>query len=361
MRAGLNAAQHATIVRCFEVPEADIVNCHAFNHDESLLALCPNDETVRIYQVQASEFVKTHVLGKHTQKVTGLSWSSAGRVVSVSEDRTAFVWEWDTTSNTWKSVHTELRTPRAALCVQWAPNGERFAVGLSSKDAAVCHWKEEVACWVAKKVGRCKAAVGTVAWHPTSQYLAIGSTDCRCAVYDVNDTGGSYGNAEVVEDVGSWVNSVAFSPKGKYLAFAGQDSSVRLKDLEQGPHAQVKVLRWRQLPFLTLAFADDSSLVACGFDNVPVLFRIVGDDWQVVGSLDAGVKTAPCVAARGSFEGARDIFRTMSGRDGLKQEPAVSSSWHSGAITTCNAVDFGKRHISTSGMDGLVIVWELTV
>ncbi|CAE8708448.1 unnamed protein product, partial [Polarella glacialis] len=195
---------------------------------------------------------------------------------------------------------------------------------LSSKDTAVCYYESQVQCWCALKVGRSKAAITAIAWHPSSQFLATGSTDCKCVVYDVNEAAmlpapqAPFGAAQVTEDAGAWVNDVAFSPNGSVLAFVSQDSSVRFKNLAGGPQAAVDVVRWRGLPFLRATFVGNHSLVACGFDYVPVLFRESKDGkWQALGSLDCGPvaglpglpSAAPSTHRRESFDEARSRFK----------------------------------------------------
>ncbi|CAK0893055.1 unnamed protein product, partial [Prorocentrum cordatum] len=317
--AAASGKPRADVVRRFEVPDAEVVCCHAFSKDESLLAVAPNTEDVLIFRLTGAEFQSTHVLSRHTQRVTGLSWSCDGRLVSCSEDRTAYVWEWSEAAGNWRAVLVELRAPRAALCVQWSPDGKRFAVGLSSKDVAVCYYEGTVGCWVALKIGRSihQAAVGALAWHPTSQYLAVGSFDRRCLVYDVTEENmlpsqqPPFGEAQVSEEASAWVNAVAFSPKGRFLAFAAQDATVSLKDLKDGPGAEVCRIRWRQLPFLRLAFVGESQLVACGFDCTPVLLRQAGGRWAVAAALEctgASPAAPPAGVDGNAFDQARKAF-----------------------------------------------------
>lgn len=355
----------ARLLRSMEFMDIDVVCCHAFSPDLSLLALCPNNEEVHIFRLRGNDgYQPAQVLAKHTQRVTGLAWSSTGRLASVSEDRTAYVWDTDQDGTKWTSCHAELRTPRAALCVAWAPNSVRFAVGLSSKDVALCHFEELAQCWVAKKVGRSKAAVGAIAWHPTSQFLATGSTDQRCQVYDVNEAGdASFGEAQVTESAGSWVNAVAFSTSGRVLAFAPQDSTVRFKDLVGGPSAVVDCIRWRRLPFLQVVFMSDTCLVACGFDCVPVLFRHAGS-WALAGAVNAGPKVpaVPSTAKRESFAAARNKFGATT-KDAAETKSDILGSGalsplHTNTITNCHVL--GEVQFSTSGLDGQIAIWELS-
>ncbi|CAJ1335366.1 unnamed protein product [Effrenium voratum] len=346
----------ASLVRRLEEPDIEVVSCHALSADEQLLALCPNSEDIVIFRLVSEKYQRVAVLSKHSQRVSGLDWSCHGRLLSVSEDRTAFVWEQDS-QGTWRSSNVELKAPRAALCAAWAPDGERFAVGLSSKDTALCHWEPEVSCWVAWKVGKSKAAITAVAWHSSSQYLATGSTDRHCMVYDVSlaeeGRSPSFGTPQVTEDAAAWINAIAFS-NGNVLAFACQDATLRFKALSGGRDAPVQLLRWRGLPFLCLAFVGRSQLVACGFDYVPVLFLQNEGTWQVAGSLDAGPATPSAASGmRDSFDEARKRFRgSTSGK------VDATSSWHSNTITSC--CPLGDGRFSTSALDGTVLVWEVS-
>mmetsp|Transcript_90434 Transcript_90434/g.281554 ORF Transcript_90434/g.281554 Transcript_90434/m.281554 type:complete len:381 (-) Transcript_90434:130-1272(-) len=367
------------IVRRVSFPDVDVINCHAFSADEQLLAICPNTEDILIYQLQGDEFQRQSVLSKHTQRVTGLAWSSSGRLASCAEDRTAYVWEWDATAGSWRSVVAELRAPRAALCLAWAPDGQRFAVGLASRDLGICYYEREASCWVALKIGKSKAAVGTIAWHPSSQFIASGSTDRHCMVYDVNENlmnplKSGFGKVEVSEDAGSWVNSVAFSPKGQFLAFFGQDATVRVKDLVGGPGNAASVIRWSGLPLLQGAFITERCLVGCGFDCAPVLFRKGDGGWEVCGVLAPEAEVGTPMAERGSaaFNSARNLFRGSTsgslgagagaggaGGGGSPKAAAAAPGWFSGAITSCSLLNAAAGRFSMSALDGQVAVCEV--
>jgi len=350
----------AILARRLEESDVEVVSIHAVSQDEQLLALCPNTEEIFIYELVSEKYQRTHVLQKHSQRVTGLDWSCHGRLLSASEDRTAFVWE-RSEDGSWRSVNVELKAPRAALCAAWAPDGERFAVGLASKDTAVCHYEPQVTAWVASKVGKSKAAITAVAWHHSSQYLATGSTDRHLRVYDVTVTeeghGPSFNALQVTEDASSWVNAIAFS-RSNVLAFACQDATVRFKSLAGGPDAAVEVVRWKSLPFLDLAFVGRTELVACGFDNVPVLFSHKDGCWQAIGSLDSrlGGPTAGPGAGSESFDEARRRFR--SSVSGTKAEALPRTSEHTNTVTSCCALGDGR--FSTSSLDGTVVIWELS-
>jgi len=348
------AGGQARVMRCLEQPDIDVVSCHAFSQDLSYLALYPNNEEIHIFRV-GQDFQRQSVLSKHTQRVSGLAWSNTDRLASVSEDRTAFVWECDSGSSTWRSTIVELRTARAANCVEWSADGLRLAVGMSSRELAICSHDAELEVWSAKKVGKYKAAVVAVAWHPSSMYVATGSTDRMLHVWDVNESGDSFGQPQVNADAGAWINGVCFSESGNYLACMPQDSTVRIKDLSKGPEGPLQRVRWRGLPFIRGVFLGDSCLIACGFDKVPVLFRVGGaGSWQVTGSVDVTTKVSGSLKS-GAFEGARNMFK--GGSSGQEAKAETVATLHTNTITSCRLA--GANQFSTSGLDGQVALWEL--
>lgn len=331
----------ARVVRCLEVPGIDVVSSHAFSQDLSVLAVSPNNEEIHIFRV-GQEFQKECVLSKHTQRVSGLSFSSDGRLVSVSEDRTAFVWRYNQGQKLWEPSIVELKSQRAANCVEWSPDGSKFAVGLSSKEVAICTYNEEHDVWGPKKIGKFKAAVGTLAWHPNGSYLATGSADRQVHIYD-----SASGESQLDGDMGAWVNGIAFSESGRFVAVVPHDSTVRFKDLNAGAGGELQRVRWKGLPFLKCAFLSDSLLVACGFDKVPVLFKLAGNSWQVVGSIDAAPKASTAQFAQAGF----NKFKGGGGQDDGK-------ATHLNTITSVRAL--GGNKFSTSGLDGQVVLWELS-
>jgi actin related protein 2/3 complex subunit 1A/1B len=101
---------------------------------------------------------------------------------------------------------------------------------------------------------------------------------------------------------------VAFSPSGDALAWAAHDSSVNIAYPGQG-HAVVTV-RTSLLPFRTLLFATEKSIIAAGHDCAPMLFTDSGNgSWSFVDKMD---KAAGKSAAGGNS--AMNKFKQMDSR-----------------------------------------------
>ncbi|KAM0048813.1 putative transcription factor WD40-like family [Helianthus debilis subsp. tardiflorus] len=108
----------------------------------AVLALCPNNNEVHIYKLVEESWERIHVLQKHDQIIVGIDWSkSSNRIVTVSHDRNSYVWNEE--GSLWVPTLVILRLNRAALCVQWSPKGNKFAVGSGAKTVCICYYEQE--------------------------------------------------------------------------------------------------------------------------------------------------------------------------------------------------------------------------
>jgi actin related protein 2/3 complex subunit 1A/1B len=163
---------------------AESITCHAWSPDLSMVALCPNNTEVHIYKsLSQDHWERLHVLQKHDQIVSGIDWSSkSNKIVTVSHDRNSYVWSLEGAE--WVPTLVILRLNRAALCVQWSPKENKFAVGSGAKTVCICYYEQENNWWVSKLIRkRHESSVTSVAWHPNNVLLATTSTDGKCRVF----------------------------------------------------------------------------------------------------------------------------------------------------------------------------------
>lgn len=71
------------------------------------------------------------------------------------------------------------------------------------------------------------------------------------------------------------MNSVAFSPSGLKYAFTSHNGIIGTGIISKdGVIKEYQQKTWDKLPFNKIIFKDDDLLIAGGFDNFPVAFRI---------------------------------------------------------------------------------------
>uniref|UniRef100_A0A286XMU4 Actin related protein 2/3 complex subunit 1B n=1 Tax=Cavia porcellus TaxID=10141 RepID=A0A286XMU4_CAVPO len=209
------------------------------------------------------------------------------------------------------------RINRAARCVRWAPNENKFAVGSGSRVISICYFEQENDWWVSglsqSGLGRpgtvgapdemeqpgtlwvCKhikkpirSTVLSLDWHPNNVLLAAGSCDFKCRIFSAyikeveerpapTPWGSKMPFGELMFESSSscgWVHGVCFSASGSRVAWVSHDSTVCLADADK--KMAVATLASETLPLLALTFITENSLVAAGHDCFPVLFTYDG-------------------------------------------------------------------------------------
>uniref|UniRef100_A0ACD5ZDY5 Uncharacterized protein n=1 Tax=Avena sativa TaxID=4498 RepID=A0ACD5ZDY5_AVESA len=149
---------------------AECITCHAWSPDHSMIAFCPNNTEVHIYKFIADKWEKLHVLSKHDQIVSGIDWGrSTNKIVTVSHDRNSYVWTQE--GQDWVPTLVILKLNRAALCVQWSPKENKFAVGSGAKSVCICYYEQENNWWISKVIRKKhESSVTSLAWHPNNLY-----------------------------------------------------------------------------------------------------------------------------------------------------------------------------------------------
>lgn len=148
---------------------------------------------------------------------------------------------------------------------------------------------------------------------------------------------------------------------------SGHDSSISIV-YPSGP--TVYNIRIPTLPFVTLTWTAEDSLVAAGHDCQPVVFS--GSEtggWATVGSLDdsSSASNKPTASRVGRLNsGAFATFQNADSR-GLTSSTgpegdAKLSTVHQNTITSVrNYEESGGRvtKVSTSGVDGNLVIWDV--
>jgi actin related protein 2/3 complex subunit 1A/1B len=305
-----------------------------------------------------------HKLTEHDQVVTGIDWApKSNRIVSCSQDRNAYVWTFQ--NNQWKPTLVILRINRAATHVKWSPEENKFAVGCGAKCVSVCYFEEDNDWWVSKHIKKHKSTVLKVDWHPNNVLLATASSDFKVRIFsalikgvDKGVPNTPFGNkltfgepfAEI--NVDGWVQSVKWSPSGNLLAYVGHDASFNVADISSG-QPRVSEVKTQDLPFLDLVFVNEGAVVAAGHDCTPVLFTNQGG-WKLSKKLDGGGGGA---AATGGDQksSAFKVFQNKVDRAESATETKLTTK-HQNSIN--NVQKYGNGGYSTSGLDGVLLVWD---
>ncbi|KAJ0230176.1 Actin-related protein 2/3 complex subunit 1B [Hirschfeldia incana] len=359
---------------------AESITCHAWSPDLSMVALCPNNNEVHIYKSSQDQWERLHVLEKHDQIVSGIDWSSnSNKIVTVSHDRNSYVWSLE--GGEWVPTLVILRLNRAALCVQWSPKENKFAVGSGAKTVCICYYEQENNWWVSKLIRkRHESSVTSVAWHPNNVLLATTSTDGKCRVFstfikgvDTKDPKASspaeskFGEQILQLDLSySWAFGVKWSPSGNTLAYVGHSSMIYFVD-DVGPSPLAQSVAFRDLPLRDVLFISEKMVIGVGYDSNPMVFA--ADDtgiWSFIRYI--GEKKAASTGASYSSQFS-EAFTKFYGQSKATtgNEASESSKSRGGVHDNCinSIVSLSKAgstkvmRFSTSGLDGKIAIWDL--
>lgn len=348
------------------------ITCHSFNAERSGLAISQNDSTVKIFKKVGKKWEDEHTLSEHGQRVTGIDWApKSNRIVTCAADRNAFVWNLE--GNKWQQVLVIPRINRAATCVKWSPNEDKFAVGSGSRLIAICYFDKANNWWGSKHIKKpIRSTITCLDWHPNNILLGCGSTDFKCRVFSAyikelepKPEANSWGKkmmfgalmAEFSSGGGGWVHSVAFSPSGHQIAWVGHDSSVAIADSDKGN--ELFVVKENFLPFMTITWISAASLVAAGYDCNPMVFNYDGTKLSFSAKLDQPKKNDD-----NETISAMERFKSLDKRatTGGASKGSVMANQHQNTITQVS-VHTGSREsvskLATTGVDGALVLWDI--
>ncbi|MFT7797693.1 actin-related protein 2/3 complex subunit 1A-like [Arapaima gigas] len=342
------------------------LSCHAWNKDRTRN---PNSNEVHVYQKSGKDWNKIHELTEHSGRITGIDWApESNRIVTCGSDRNAYVWTLK--EGVWKPTLVLVRINRAATCVKWSPQENKFALGSGAKLISVCYFEKENDWWLSKHIKKtiCSTVL-SLDWHPNNVLLAAGSADFYCRIFsayikDIEDRpgptpwGAKMPFGEILleqKECGGWVHGVSFSPSGDRLAWVSHNSSISVADASKGK--EVTQLTVDHLPLLSVLFTNETEIVAAGHDCCPYQYSYKGPgNLEFVKKLDV-----PKQSSRGGMS-AMQHFRNLDKKATAEEERKELDTLHQNSITQLCVVEGPKSNVnklSSVGLDGAMVVWDV--
>ncbi|EDK45031.1 hypothetical protein LELG_03210 [Lodderomyces elongisporus NRRL YB-4239] len=373
---------------------------HVFSPDRTILAVTKENE-VEVYKINPSHLdSKPQLIANlrdHDKTVTSVDISPDGsRILTCSQDRNALVWEYR--DGEFKPTLVLLRINRAATVCRWSPDGQKFAVGSSDRIIAVCYYEEENDWWISKHLKKpIKSTITTLDWHPNGVLLACGSTDGHVRVFsgyikgiDAKPEPSVWGSklpfqtlcGDFTNETLAWIHGVKFSPDGNALAWVSHDSSIGVvyPDGEGLPPRSILNVKTDYLPFKSIVWTSDDSVVVGGFNCNLVVFKGNESSWQEAYKIEEQkdlTKDTPRNrdgdndddededSPEISSHQALNMFKQMDLKGRVNKPGAGSSSKSAKALSTIhqNTIasirNFAPGKVSTSGIDGKVVIFNV--
>lgn len=156
---------------------------------------------------------------------------------------------------------------------------------------------------------------------------------------------------------GGWVNSVSFSPDGSKICWVGHDSAINIADANN--NNVVTKHKTEFLPFLSCLWISANSIIVAGHSCIPIIYSVDAQNKIVLtGKLDQSMKKESTGVS------AMKIFQSLDRSLRTENDDANLQSVHQNAIACIRAYEgdksSGVRKISTSGLDGQLVIWDLS-
>ncbi|HBB34353.1 MAG TPA: hypothetical protein DDZ80_16510 [Cyanobacteria bacterium UBA8803] len=317
------------------------------NQNPLLLASSSFDRTVKLWDVQTGECLKTF-LG-HTNRVWTVAYHPNGQqIVSGGDDHATKLWS----IKTGRCTKTFKGHTNAVLSLALSAECRYLASG--HEDQTVRLWDIQSGA-IVQTLREHTNRVWSVAFHPTSQYplLASGSADHTIKLWDWK-----LGNClQTLQGHASWVWSIAFNPNGTQLVSGSYDQTVKLWDVST---AQCwKTLQGHTSPVACVAYSPDGKLLASSeFDGIIKLWD--ADTGECCQTLKEHTNSVWCVTwsddgqwlLSTSFDHTLKLWSVSTG------ECLQTFTGHQGAVIGARFTPDGQFIVSGS-LDRTLKLWDI--
>jgi eukaryotic-like serine/threonine-protein kinase len=233
------------------IRENSVAFCVTFDPTGRYLLREGPKHTVQVRDARTGKEVG--VVGRHERQIWCMTFSPDGRhLATASSDGTVRVWEWDPARLEQRHkpelVELSVRVPGHSNRVAFSPDGLRLATAGEG---------DTVKIWDATKDGQPGSVLGASTVGLLSSPLGQGSFLAASALLH-----GRPQALQVLHGHTADVYAVAFSRDGRWLATAGEDSTVRLWDAKSWELR--RTLRGHTEIVESLSFSPDSQRLASG-------------------------------------------------------------------------------------------------
>ncbi len=326
---------------------SDWVNSVAFSPDGKTLASGSRDKTVKLWNIETGEELKT--LTAHSDWVRLVAFSPDGKTLaSASKDKTIKLWN----AATGQEIKTLTGHSESVWSIAFSFDGKTLASG--SGDKTIKLWNVQTGKEIKSFAGH-SDDINSVAFSPDGKLLASGSSDKTIKLWDVasgKEIKTLAGHSEVV-----W--AVAFSPDGKTLASGSFDTNIKSWSVASGQ--QIKSFAEPYGLILSVAFSPDGKTVASGIHNRTVKLRNIETGQEILSlrghsSLILSVAFSPDGRnlASGDHFGYVKLWNIANG------QPPKTLKGHNFRVDTLKFSFDGKMLASNNGNVNFLNIWDTT-
>ena len=237
--------EHTSSTRCWgwtTNPSVPLLRACVWSPDGKQLAISGDHKLIEIYNT--STWTRTMVLKGHVGSVLSLDWSPNGKIIASGEgtdqvlphNRETVKYDirlWD--AETGQQLHTLSGHKDSVMSLSWSDDSSKLAS--ASDDRNLKLWDANNGSLIftmGEGIGH-SAGVLDVYWSPNQTLLVSGSRDFKIRLWD----------ARIGKPIGKpWkdnncVRSTHWHPKERYIATAGVDQTLKVRDAQKGTEIKV--------------------------------------------------------------------------------------------------------------------------
>lgn len=305
--------------------------------------------------------------------VNTIDWCAAtNAIITGSQDRSAFVWHFNSTADSWDAQAVVLRFDRAVTALKWSPDGQKFAAGASDRKLVIGSFEPTENWWIVqgyKKVA--KSTITCIDWHPSGKGILASGSDykariCSALLPSVDGPDAAWEFAGQVNTGMSlvlefdqplaWVHACAWAPSGNKLMFTSHESVTYIAAWSEGGWQLLPILS-KHLPATCGVWLSEHCFITAGHDDAPIVFGDASGEWTELGQLDAAAMGAGSSAGSSSIAAKRALFAAKTSSTSPTAASTKPKQIHSGAIVEVRHL--GGSKFSSIGMDGRIAIWDM--
>ncbi|MGB9596295.1 MAG: protein kinase domain-containing protein [Candidatus Poribacteria bacterium] len=236
---------------------------------------------VRLWNIKQGKIQYTLV--GHNGAVSAVAYSPDGKLIATGgTDKKVILWD----AQTGKLLNILESHQGVVKSVAFSNNG-RFLASASS-DQSIHIWNPKTAKSVMSYIRPYPAPVHFVAFSPDDLSLIYVCADRTIRIRDLK-TGGL---KKMITGNKSEIKSIAFSPNGKFIATGHANKTLKISDIWQGTNETAASLNEE---ITAIAFSPDSKLLAVGTKNANIRIWNVLDYssfWEIISQLLFSIKNS---------------------------------------------------------------------
>jgi WD40 repeat protein len=328
-------------VRTLAIYNTDALRGLAFSPDGKYIAAASNDRTANVWDVETGQKLLT--MSGHTNRVLSVAFSAdSSRLITASADQTVKVWNVSASSEAKTFQH-----PDQMLGVAF---GSDNRVAGASYDGTAVLWDASNGETIHILTGH-QSAINGIAFSPDGKKVATASWDGTAKIWDASN------GKELLTFRGhtSLVFGVAFSPDGKYAATVSYEGPAKIWDAATGK--ELLSLQGDNNAGWAIAFSPDGTMIAAGdLYDVNIWNAATGEKIILLkGHTDvvSGIAFSPDSRqlATSSWDGTAKTWEVATGRELFTLPADTPRVW---------AVAFSPdgKHLATANSNNTTKIWD---